>query len=427
MRSSTRDVPGDRQVYLRDIAVGRTERVSGIVPAGGPPVNGPSGAPSISGSGRFVAFESDASNLVVGDDNESSDVFRRDRQTGVTELVSVTPDGSPARGPSVEPSISRDGRMIAFTSAAKDLVAGLSGARLASIIRGPSEVFIRDLVAQDTALVSVGTDAQPGGGRSLGPSVGGQGRYIAFTGSSDRLVRGDSNKNPDVFLRDLPPSPVLNPPVIDFGTRAVGADPVPGAAVLANAGWGPLTVTGAKVAGAAKAEFPVVIDGCAGAVLYRGSACTVTVSFRPAKPGARTATLQVADNATGSPRTARLNGSGSRAMLELDPPVGQPGIVVIATGSGFPPGADVRLSWSRGITPTLPVIKADAGGRFEVQVLVFHHDEIGKRDLVAEQAGATPFPPVSGEMLVATPSSMPPGFAALYRFIDLPLVLVIRG
>ena len=426
------------QVYVRDIAAGTTERVSGA-PGGGPGggrADGPAEAPSISGDGRYVAFDSAATNLVPGDGNGVSDVFRRDRQTDTTELVSVTPDGSPATGASGQAAITRDGRMVAFASAAQDLVAGLPGARLiaglpgarlAAVIRGATEVFIRDLVAQDTVLVSVGRDGEPGGGRSFGPSVGGAGRYIAFAGSSDNLVARDTNKQLDVFLRDLPPAPVLNPAVVDLGTRAVGADPVPGAAVLANAGWGPLTVSGATVKGAARAEFPITADSCTGLVLYRGSACTVTVSFSPAREGARTATLEVADNFTGSPRTARLRGAGSRARLQLSPEVGPPGTVFIATGTGFPPGAQVRLSWSRGMTPRLPVVTADAGGRFRVQVLVFHHDMIGTRDLEAEQVGAVPFPPVAAPVLVSTPSSMPPGFIALYRFVDIPLVLVIRG
>jgi hypothetical protein len=423
------DTGSGRQVYVRDIAAGATRRVSGA-PGGGPgggPANGQADAPSISGDGRYVAFDSTATNLVAGDDNRVSDVFRRDRQTGLTELVSVTPDGSPATGASGQAAITRDGRMVAFASAAQDLVAGLPWAQLAAVFRGATEVFIRDLVAQDTVLVSVGRDGELGGGRSFGPSVGGAGRYIAFASSSDRLVARDVNKQLDVFLRDLPPAPTLNPAVVNLGTRAVGADPVPGAAVLANAGWGPLAVTGASVKGAARTEFPITADSCTGIVLYRGSACTVTVSFSPAREGPRAATLEVADNFTGSPRTARLRGTGSKARLEVSPQVGPPGTVFIATGTGFPPGAQVRLSWSRGMTPKLPVVTADARGRFRIQVLVFHHDAIGTRDLEAEQVGAVPFPPVAAPVLVSTPSSMPPGFIALYRLVDIPLVLVIRG
>ena len=81
-----------------------------------------------------MAFESAATNLVAGDGNNAPDVFRRDRQAAVTELVSVTPSGVPAGGASGEASISRDGRMVAFTSNAPDvLTGGLPGTRFAAV------------------------------------------------------------------------------------------------------------------------------------------------------------------------------------------------------------------------------------------------------------------------------------------------------
>ena len=415
-----------RQVYLRDIAAGTTERISKA--ADGGPADGEAYGPSISGDGRYVAFESAATNLVAGDSNAYPDVFRRDRQAGVTALVSVTPAGGPGAGPSGEASITRDGRMVAFTSGAPDILGDVApGARLAALVTRTSEVFIRDMTAADTVLVSVDPNGQPGGARSFAPSVAGNGRYIAFASSSPALVAGDSNNALDVFLRDLPPVPKLNPSVVDFGTRALNTPGAPLAAILSNAGWGPLAVTGSTVAGANAAEFPIALDGCAKATLYRAEACTVTMTFTPTAAGTRTAVLQVADAYTGSPRTARLVGVGSLAKLVLDPPVGPPGIVTVVTGSGFPPGADVRLAWTAGMTPTLPIVKADAGGGFKIQVLVFHNDVQGTRNLRAEAAGAILFPPVEAPMLVTPPPAMPPGFIALYRFVDLPLVLVIRG
>ena len=414
-----------RQVFVRDIAAGTTERISKATDGG--PADSEASGPSISGDGRWVAFESAATNLVPGDGNNAPDVFRRDRQAGVTDLVSVTPSGAPAGGASGEASISRDGRMVAFTSNAPNvLTGGLPGTRFAAVAARASEVYIRDLVAADTVLVSVDPNGQAGGARSFAPSVGGNGRFVAFASSSPALVAGDTNQLLDVFLRDMPPVPRLNPAVLDFGTRALGTPGTPLAAILANGGWGPLAITGSTVTGAAAAEFPIALDGCAKLTLHRGEACTVTLTFSPAATGTRTATLQVADAFTGSPRTARLVGAGSRAKLVLDPPVGQPGIVVVAKGTGFPPGAQVRLSWSLGITPLLPVVTTDAKGAFTVQVLVFHNDVLGTRDLTADPAGATLFPAVSAPMLVTPASAMPPGFVALYRFVDLPLVLVIR-
>lgn len=418
------------QVYLRDIPGKRTERIS--VPLGGGPANGEAEAPSISASGRFVAFESDASNLAAGDDDRAADVFRRDRVAGETVLVSVTPAGVPGNANSGQAAISLDGRMVAFASSATDLVnppfAAVNG-RLAAVapLRN-AEVYERNLATGETILVSVSLSAGPAGGRNLLPAVAGNGRYVAFTSTSSVLVKGDKGGNPDVFLRDLPPSPALNPPVLDHGSRAVGSPPVPMAAVLSNAGWSPLAAGKAKVTGADKADFKVVADGCNGRVLGRGEACTVSVAFAPTKSGKRSATLAVPDDFTGSPRTARLRGSASKASLELDPEIGRPGIVVIATGEGFPPGAQVRLTWSAGITPAMPVIVADEGGTFRVPVLVFHNDLTGRRELVAEPLDGGAFPTAKAPMLVTEPPVAPPGFLlVIRRLIDLPILLLLRG
>lgn len=417
--------PGN-QVYLRDVGANRTERIS--VSLGVGPPNGTAEAPSISADGRYVAFESGSTNLVVATAGLEGvyHVYRRDRESGTTELVSVDAGGSPAPGGGAGASISRDGRMVAFVSGSTDLVAATPGVRLAALALRTSEVYLRDLTAGETALVSVNLAGRPTTARNLKPAVAGNGRLVAFYSNAPTLVQGDDNKTFDVFIRDFPPVPLLNPAVVEFGTRAVGTDRVPGAAVLVNAGWGPLTVAAVSVDGPARADYRIEANGCTTRILYRAEACTVTLSFSPAKAGARTATLKIADSHTGSPRTARLSGRGSLATLVLDPPVGRPGLVVMATGSGFPPGAQLRLRWSIGLTPSLPVVTTDARGRFRVQVLVFHNDRIGRRDLVAESVGGSPFPPVEAPLLVTKPSMGPPGFL-LQRMIGLPLVLLIRG
>ena len=418
------------QVYVRDIAKATTERISGAPGSGAPgggPADGPSSGPAISADGRYVAFESDATNLVAGDGNQATDVFRRDRSTGVTVLVSVTPAGVPAGSASGQAAISADGRMVAFASLAADLV-GLAGGGIvpAAVSEGRTEVYERDVEAGQTILVSVATTGGPGGVRSLAPSVGGNGRFVAFASSSAVLVPGDLNKASDVFLRDMPPVPKLTPPILELGSRAIGTQSPPGAAILSNTGWGPLTVTGATRTGPAAKEFLVLADGCAKAVLHRAEACTVSVAFKPAVEGVRTATLALADNYTGSPRTLRLRGTASVARIVLDLPVGPPGSVTVATGTGFPPDTALNLRWSVGITPGLGPIVTDARGGFRVQVLVFHNDLVGQRDLVAEPRDGTSFPPVAVSMLVSQATADPPSFSVLH-LLGLPLVLVIRG
>ena len=79
--------------------------------------------PSISGNGRFVAFSSEATNLVAGDGNGASDVFRHSLAGGTTDLVSTATGGGPGNGDSLDPAISDDGRVVAFASDADDLSA----------------------------------------------------------------------------------------------------------------------------------------------------------------------------------------------------------------------------------------------------------------------------------------------------------------
>jgi hypothetical protein len=260
----------------------------------------------------------------------------------------------------------------------------------------------------------------------MGPVVAGNGRFVAFYSNAQTLVAGDTGRTQDVFIRDFPPVPTLNPPIVDFGSQAVGSGTVPGAAVLSNAGWGPLAVSGVTIDGSAKGDFKTLADGCTKRTLYQGEACTVTIGYSPKIPGTRTATLKVAGGFTGSPRTARLVGGSSLATLVLDSQVARPGLVVLATGSGFPPGAQVRLRWSIGISEDLPVITADANGAFSQEMLVFHNDLLGGRDLVAESAGGSPFPPVTAPLLVTEPPMGPPAFEIMRLLLNLP-VLMIRG
>jgi Tol biopolymer transport system component len=418
------------QVYLRDLTAKATARISGA--PGGAPANGTAEAPSISGDGRYVAFESTAGNLVGAMDGGLSQVYRRDRQTGLTALVSVDASGAPSRDGSGQPAISRDGRMVAFASMTTNLeVAASLGAvpavRLAAVALKNAEVYIRDLTAGETALVSVSLSGGGAGARSLGPVVAGNGQYVAFYSNAETLVNGDTGRTVDVFIRDFPPAPMLNPPIVDFGSRAVGTDTVSGAAVLANAGWGPLSVASVTITGLAKGDYTIQANGCAKMTLHRSEACTITVGFSPTKAGARTATLNVADGAKGSPRTARLSGRGSLATLVLSSEVARPGLVLLATGSGFPPGAQVRLRWSRGITEDLPLITADANGAFSHQVLVFHNDLLGERDLLAEPAGGSPFPPVAVPLLVTEAPMGPPAFEIMRLLLALPLAMMFRG
>jgi Tol biopolymer transport system component len=167
------------------------------------PGNGPSYTPSISGDGRLVAFASEASDLVVGDVGGFGDVFVRDLVTRATRRASVTAAGAGGGGHSgghaggtirFGVSLSRDGRSVAFGSEADDLVAGDGN--------GLVDVFVRNLVQNRTARVSVATDGSAADGASTFPSISGNGRFVAFTSLARTLLSQDANEAADVFVRD---------------------------------------------------------------------------------------------------------------------------------------------------------------------------------------------------------------------------------
>ena len=147
--------------------------------------------PSISADGRFVAFTSYASNLVPGDTNGVRDVFVRDLQTGAITLVSTDVNGNLGNKDSFQGSISADGRFVTFTSEASNLAPGDTN--------GDMDVFVRDL--ETGAVFPVSTEGKDGG--SLTPSISADGRYVVFSSAASNLVPGGTFGDTDVFVRDL--------------------------------------------------------------------------------------------------------------------------------------------------------------------------------------------------------------------------------
>jgi hypothetical protein len=186
------DANGVSDIFVRDRATGKTTRIS--VDPSGIDADGGSFDVSISASGRFVAFESLASNLVRDDVNGSSDVFVRDRATGRTRLVSINSAGAEGNGDSASPRISTGGRFVAFTSDASNLVA-FDG-------NGSGDVFIRDRLTGKTRRVSVNSEEVQGNGDSLVGSVTPDGRFVAFSSRASNLVGIDTNGWEDMFVRD---------------------------------------------------------------------------------------------------------------------------------------------------------------------------------------------------------------------------------
>ena len=149
---------------------GVTTRVS--VDSAGAESNGPSFAASISADGRFVAFESDASNLVASDTNAARDIFVHDRMTGMTTRVSVDSSGTAGDDASDDPSISADGQLVAFESRATNLVAGDTNAG--------GDVFVHDRVTGVTTRVSVDSAGAEGDNASFSAHISANGGFVAF-------------------------------------------------------------------------------------------------------------------------------------------------------------------------------------------------------------------------------------------------------
>ena len=186
---------GQALIYVRDLRAGTNSCVS-LAPNGNP-ANAPCNASSISANGRFVGFDSRATNLVAGVANGYYNCFVRDRQNGTTTCVSVASNGALGNSNSDSPQLSADGRFVAFESDASNLVSGDSN--------GQTDVFLRDLQTGQTTRVSVSASGgQLNDFSWVGlSSISGDGSVIAFHNDSPNVVPGITNIVGHVYVRDL--------------------------------------------------------------------------------------------------------------------------------------------------------------------------------------------------------------------------------
>ena len=186
----------EQDIFVRDRLAGTTERVSDSSTGG--EADDYSQAPALSSDGRFVTFESAASNVLPNDTNDTSDVFVRDRMSGTTELISIGVAGAPADSYSLFPAISSDGRYVAYTSNASNLVVGDTN--------GVEDVFLRDCMSASTERASVnssGDQANSSSGHGpLATDVSGDGRFVVFESSATNLIADDTNGFTDIYRRD---------------------------------------------------------------------------------------------------------------------------------------------------------------------------------------------------------------------------------
>ena len=241
------DTNGTSDVFVRDRITGTTARVS-VTSRGRQSAGGDAGGvldtnwgpPAISADGRYVAFASSATTLVKGDRNGVPDVFVRDRVAGTTERVSTASRKVEGNGESSQPAISADGRFVAFASFADNLVA--------SDTNFTSDVFVVDRTGGGPQRVSLSNTGQQGENSSESPAISADGRFVAFTSSSDALVSGDGDGASDVFVRDRAAGTTegisVAPTATGFGATSSSPAITPDGRFVAFDSWEPDLVAG---------------------------------------------------------------------------------------------------------------------------------------------------------------------------------------
>ena len=322
--------------------------VSSIDPAQVPPAggSGDSWAPVVSPDGRYVLFASTANNLLLTTNKTavparfpaSPNVYLRDRTNGTTTLVSVNVSGvAGGNGDSLPLDLSTNGRYALFESSASDLVRGDTNA--------VTDVFVRDLVASNTVLVSVSTNGSAGDGPSRNATMTPDGRYVAFVSAANNLVAGDTNGIPDVFVRDLQAALTV--------LASVGAQSTNATYALGSSEAPVITPDGRYVAFFSTATN-LVAGVPAGGDVYVRDLVGGTTTW--ASAGARSAVLAVLNTSSAVSYNHALSADGQFVAYEASSAANP--------GPGYP-GLVLRYSLASGLTYLVYTNAAVATGSYE--------------------------------------------------------------
>ncbi len=215
----TGDSNTTRDIFLFDSQTSLVRRIN--LSLQGQQANGPSNQPAISSDGGFVAFSSEATNLVLGDTNGFSDIFVVNTLTGAISRESVDSSLGQANGSNFKPAISSDGRYVVFESTATNLVA------TPVVASGVTHIYRRDRTTGTTVLVSQTSGGVIANGNSLQATVSGDGQFVAFASDATNLVAGDVNGVRDIFLRDVTGGSTIRVSVSSGGVAGNGASRAP--------------------------------------------------------------------------------------------------------------------------------------------------------------------------------------------------------
>ncbi len=201
----TNSITSNYHLYLADLQAGRTSLVDADTNGAGVGVDVAT-VPQLSADGTLVMFEAPDAGLVPNDRNHDIDIFAHDSVAVTNEMISAHDPAFPSASPNGNTGIaalssSTDGRWLAFASEADNLVFNDTN--------GFRDIFVRDLQFGTNLLVSVGTNGVVADGISSEPAISTSGGFVVFSSSADNLVRGDTNKAQDVFVRTLPGGPTV--------------------------------------------------------------------------------------------------------------------------------------------------------------------------------------------------------------------------
>jgi len=185
---------GVQDIFITELATGNTTRISKSY--NDSTETGGSYETTISADGRYVAFTSGSNNIVADDTNSVNDIFVYDRQDDVMTRASVSSEGTEANGNNIYPTISADGRYVAFGSNATNL--------LDTEASTFSDIYMRDLQAGTTHRLSVASDGAEANSNSYKSALSADGRYVAFQSAAGNLVESDNNGNEDIFVVPTP-------------------------------------------------------------------------------------------------------------------------------------------------------------------------------------------------------------------------------
>lgn len=207
---SALDENGFPDIYVHTISTGDTIIISNGM--SGQPANGASSSPAISTDGKFVAFHSLASNLVANDTNAKSDVFVYDMTTKLIKRVSVSSTGIQGNGNSYQPSLSADGRYVAYQTEAENIAIGDSN--------GVSDIVVYDRQTGAVSRMSLDSQGRQSNGASINPCISGDALFVVFESKATTLVNGDFNGVSDIFLRDIAAAKTTRISINDAGFEA---------------------------------------------------------------------------------------------------------------------------------------------------------------------------------------------------------------